>query len=106
MMRITDKPKMTRTKQFSTEEEYLQGFAHEHEIVRKVLEYRGVKKLLSTYVDALPELVNPRTGRIHTSYNQAVTAPARLSSTNPNLAKHTYPRRSWQAHTRSLRRRR
>ena len=84
-MRITDKPKMTRTKQFSTEEEYLQGFAHEHEIVRKVLEYRGVKKLLSTYVDALPELVNPRTGRIHTSYNQAVTATGRLSSTNPNL---------------------
>lgn len=84
-MRITDKPKMTRTKQFSTEEEYLQGFAHEHEIVRKVLEYRGVKKLLSTYVDALPELVDPRTGRIHTSYNQAVTATGRLSSTNPNL---------------------
>ncbi len=84
-MRITDKPKMTRTKQFSTEEEYLQGFAHEHEIVSKVLEYRGVKKLLSTYVEALPQLVNRRTGRIHTSFNQAVTATGRLSSTNPNL---------------------
>ena len=84
-MRITDKPKMTKTKQFCTDEEYLQGFAHEHEIVSKVLEYRGVKKLLSTYVDALPALVNPITGRIHTSYNQAVTATGRLSSTNPNL---------------------
>ena len=84
-MRITDKPKMTRTKQFSTEEEYLQGFARDHEIVSKVLEYRGVKKLLSTYVEALPQLVNRRTGRIHTSFNQAVTATGRLSSTNPNL---------------------
>lgn len=84
-MRIAEKPKMTRTKQFSTEEEYLQGFAREHEIVRKILEYRGVKKLLSTYVEALPQLVNRRTGRIHTSFNQAVTATGRLSSTNPNL---------------------
>ena len=84
-LRITDKPKMTKTKQFSTEEEYLQGFAHDYPIVSKILEYRGVKKLLSTYVDALPELINPATGRIHTSYNQAVTATGRLSSTNPNL---------------------
>lgn len=84
-LRITEKPKMTRTKQFSTEEEYLQGFAHSFPIVGKILEYRGVKKLLSTYVDALPELVNPLSGRIHTSYNQAVTATGRLSSTNPNL---------------------
>jgi DNA polymerase-1 len=84
-LRITDKPKMTKTKQFSTEEEYLQGFAHSFPIVGKILEYRGVKKLLSTYVEALPELVNPKTGRIHTSYNQAVTATGRLSSTNPNL---------------------
>lgn len=84
-LRITDKPKMTKMKQFSTEEEYLQGFAHDFPIVGKVLEYRGVKKLLSTYVDALPELVNRITGRIHTSYNQAVTATGRLSSTNPNL---------------------
>lgn len=84
-LRITEKPKMTKMKQFSTEEEYLQGFAHDFPIVGKVLEYRGVKKLLSTYVDALPELVNRISGRIHTSYNQAVTATGRLSSTNPNL---------------------
>ena len=84
-LRITEKPKMTKTKQFSTEEEYLQGFAHSFPIVGKILEYRGVKKLLSTYVEALPELVNSETGRIHTSYNQAVTATGRLSSTNPNL---------------------
>ncbi len=84
-MRIAEKPKMTKTKQFSTEEEYLQGFAHKHPIVALILEYRGVKKLLSTYVEALPQLVNPATGRIHTSFNQAVTATGRLSSTNPNL---------------------
>ena len=84
-LRITDKPKMTKTKQFSTEEEYLQGFAHDFPIVSKILEYRGVKKLLSTYVEALPELVNKETSKIHTSYNQAVTATGRLSSTNPNL---------------------
>lgn len=84
-MRITEKPKMTKTKQFSTEEEYLQMFAHKYEIVDRILEYRGVKKLLSTYVEALPLLVNPSTGKIHTSFNQAVTATGRLSSTNPNL---------------------
>ena len=84
-MRLTDKPKMTRTRQFSTDEEYLQGFAGKHRIVDLILQYRGVKKLISTYVEALPELVNPVTGRIHTSFNQAVTATGRLSSTNPNL---------------------
>ena len=84
-MRISDKPKMTKTKQFCTDEEYLQGFAHDHRIVKLVLEYRGVKKLLSTYVEALPQLVNRSTGRIHTSFNQAVTATGRLSSANPNL---------------------
>ncbi len=84
-LRISEKPKMTKTKQFSTEEEYLQGFAHDYPIVSKILEYRGVKKLLSTYVEALPELVNRVSGHIHTSYNQAVTATGRLSSTNPNL---------------------
>ena len=84
-LRIAEKPKMTKTKQFSTDEEYLQTFAHDFPIVSKILEYRGVKKLLSTYVEALPELINPETGRIHTSYNQAVTATGRLSSTNPNL---------------------
>jgi len=84
-MRIAEKPKMTRTKQFCTDEEYLQTFAHKHRIVDMILEYRGVKKLLSTYVEALPQLVNRTTGRIHTSFNQAVTATGRLSSTNPNL---------------------
>ena len=84
-MRITDKPKMTKTKQYSTDEEYLQSFAGKHPIVDNILTYRGVKKLLSTYVEALPQLINPMTGRIHTSYNQAVTATGRLSSTNPNL---------------------
>ncbi|MBR4052419.1 MAG: DNA polymerase I [Alistipes sp.] len=84
-MRIAEKPKMTKTKQFCTDEEYLQGFASKHRIVALVLEYRGVKKLLSTYVEALPLLVNRKTGRIHTSFNQAVTATGRLSSTNPNL---------------------
>lgn len=84
-MRIAEKPKMTKTKQFCTDEEYLQTFAHKHHIVDLILEYRGVKKLLSTYVEALPQLVNRTTGRIHTSFNQAVTATGRLSSTNPNL---------------------
>ncbi|MBR5594712.1 MAG: DNA polymerase I [Alistipes sp.] len=84
-LRITQKPKMTKTKQYSTDEEYLTGFAKEFPIVDKILEYRGVKKLLSTYVEALPKLVNRTTDRIHTSYNQAVTATGRLSSTNPNL---------------------
>ncbi len=84
-MRIAEKPKMTRTKQFCTDEEYLQTFARKHRIVDLILEYRGVKKLLSTYVEALPQLVNRTTGRIHTSFNQAVTATGRLSSTNPNL---------------------
>ncbi len=84
-MRIAEKPKMTRTKQFCTDEEYLQTFARKYRIVDLILEYRGVKKLLSTYVEALPQLVNRSTGRIHTSFNQAVTATGRLSSTNPNL---------------------
>ncbi|MDR0907914.1 MAG: DNA polymerase I [Rikenellaceae bacterium] len=84
-MQLDGKPKMTKTKKFSTGEETLQNIADKHPIVGLILEYRGVKKLLSTYVEALPQLVNPRTGRIHTSYNQAVTATGRLSSTNPNL---------------------
>ena len=84
-MRIAEKPKMTKTKQFCTDEDYLQLFARKHRIVDLILEYRGVKKLLSTYVEALPQLVNRTTGRIHTSFNQAVTATGRLSSTNPNL---------------------
>ena len=82
---LDGKPRMTKTKQFRTDEEYLQMLAPRHPIVPLILEYRGVKKLLSTYVEALPQLVNPATGHIHTSFNQAVTATGRLSSTNPNL---------------------
>ena len=84
-LRIDPKPRMTKTKQFRTDEEYIQSLANRHPIVELILEYRGVKKLLSTYVEALPALINSRTGHIHTSYNQAVTATGRLSSANPNL---------------------
>lgn len=84
-LKIDSKPKKTKTKQYSTEEEYLTFLADRHSIVPLILEYRGIKKLLSTYVEALPLLVNPATGHIHTSYNQAVAATGRLSSTNPNL---------------------
>ncbi len=84
-MKIAEKPKLTKTKRYCTDEEYLQSFAKEHKIVENILEYRGVKKLLSTYVEALPQLISPTSGRIHTTYNQAVTATGRLSSTNPNL---------------------
>ena len=77
--------KKTKTKQFSTSEEVLAALEGKHPIVSKILEYRGLKKLQNTYVEALPKLINPRTGRIHTSFNQAVTATGRLSSTDPNL---------------------
>jgi len=77
--------KKTKTKQFSTSEEVLTALEGKHPIVSKILEYRGLKKLQNTYVEALPKLINPRTGRIHTSFNQAVTATGRLSSTDPNL---------------------
>ncbi len=80
-----DRTKKTKTKQFSTNEEVLTGLADRHPIIPKILEYRGLKKLLSTYVEALPKLINPRTGKIHTSFNQAITATGRLSSTDPNL---------------------
>jgi DNA polymerase-1 len=77
--------KKTKTKQFSTNEEVLTSLEGKHPIISKILEYRGLKKLQNTYVEALPKLINPRTGRIHTSFNQAVTATGRLSSTDPNL---------------------
>jgi DNA polymerase-1 len=86
ILRIDDKVKKTKkSKQYSTSEDVLQKLAPNHEIVRKMLEYRSLQKLRSTYVEALPELIKPETGRIHTSYNQAITATGRLSSTNPNL---------------------
>jgi DNA polymerase-1 len=84
-LKLDDKARLTKTRQFITSEEILQRLAHKHPIVDKVLEYRGLKKLLSTYVEALPLLVDARTGRIHTSFNQAVAATGRLSSNNPNL---------------------
>ncbi|MFI3328145.1 MAG: DNA polymerase I [Rikenellaceae bacterium] len=84
-MKIAEKPKKTKTGRFSTDEEYLQSFAGKHVIIDNILEYRKLNKLLTTYVEALPLLVNPSTGRIHSTYNQAVTATGRLSSTNPNL---------------------
>ncbi len=82
---ITEKPKKTKTGQYSTGEDILQKLKHKHPIVRNILDYRGLTKLKSTYVDSLPQMVNKRTGRIHTSYNQAVAATGRLSSNNPNL---------------------
>ena len=84
-LKITDKAKKTKTGQYSTSEEVLEQLRGKHDIVGKILDYRGLKKLLSTYINALPEMINPTTGKIHTSYNQTVTATGRLSSTNPNL---------------------
>jgi DNA polymerase-1 len=84
-LKLDDKARVTKTKQFNTSEEILQRLAGRHPIINKVLEYRGLKKLLSTYVETLPQLVDKKTGRIHTSYNQAVASTGRLSSNNPNL---------------------
>ena len=84
-LKIADKAKKTKTGQYVTSEEVLESLRSKHDVVGKILDYRGLKKLLGTYVDALPQLINPRTGRIHTSFNQAVTATGRLSSSNPNL---------------------
>jgi len=84
-LKIIDKPKKTKTKQYSTSEEVLDKLAPLHEIIPKILEFRSLKKLLSTYVDALPKLINSLTGKIHTSFNQAIASTGRLSSTNPNL---------------------
>lgn len=84
-MKLDEKAKKTKTGGYSTSEEVLEKLRSKHPIIGKILEYRGLKKLLSTYIDALPELINKETGKIHTSFNQAVTATGRLSSTNPNL---------------------
>lgn len=84
-MKIVDKPKKTKTGQYVTSEEVLQTLRAKHPIVAHILDYRALKKLLGTYVDALPKLINPRTGHIHTSFNQAVTATGRLSTSEPNL---------------------
>jgi len=84
-LKISDNPKRTKTRQYSTGEDVLTRLVNRHPIVEQILEYRSLTKLKSTYVDALPELLNPRTDRIHTNYNQAVASTGRLSSNNPNL---------------------
>ncbi len=84
-LKLDDKARVTKTKQFNTSEEILQRLTSRHPVIGKVLEYRGLKKLLSTYVETLPELADKKTGRIHTSFNQAVASTGRLSSNNPNL---------------------
>lgn len=84
-LKLVDKPKTTKTGQYQTDEETLLSLSGEHEIVQRILDFRQLQKLKGTYVDALPQLVNTRTGRVHTSFNQAVAATGRLSSQNPNL---------------------
>lgn len=84
-LKIDPNAKMTKTKQYSTAEETLEKLSDKHPIIAKILDFRGLKKLLSTYVEALPLLINPKTKKLHTSYNQAIAATGRLSSTNPNL---------------------
>ena len=84
-LKIVEKAKKTKTGQYVTSEEVLQQLRHKHEIVGLILEHRGLKKLLGTYIDSLPKLINPKTGHIHTSFNQTITATGRLSSSDPNL---------------------
>ena len=84
-LKIVEKAKKTKTGQYVTSEEVLQQLKNKHEIVANILEHRGLKKLIGTYIDALPKLINPRTGHIHTSFNQTITATGRLSSSDPNL---------------------
>ncbi|KAA6328444.1 DNA polymerase I, partial [termite gut metagenome] len=84
-LKIIEKAKRTKTGQYTTSEEVLESLRYKHPVVEKILEHRGLKKLLSTYVDSLPQLINPQTKRIHTSFNQTVTSTGRLSSSNPNL---------------------
>ena len=84
-LKLVDKPKKTKTGQYSTAEDVLSYLAKEHPIVSDILDWRSLKKLQNTYVDALPKEINPKTGRVHTIYNQAVAATGRLSSNNPNL---------------------
>ena len=84
-LKIVEKAKKTKTGQYVTSEEVLQQLRNKHEIVADILEHRGLKKLIGTYIDALPKLINPRTGHIHTSFNQTITATGRLSSSDPNL---------------------
>jgi DNA polymerase I len=84
-LKIVEKAKKTKTKQYSTSEDVLSKLAHKHDIIQKILDYRSLTKLKSTYVDVFPKLISPKTGRLHASFNQAVAATGRLSSNNPNL---------------------
>jgi len=84
-LKLDDNARVTKTKQFTTNEEILQRLSYKHPVIGKVLEYRGLRKLLSTYVEALPQLIDKSTGRVHTSFNQAIASTGRLSSNNPNL---------------------
>jgi len=84
-LKLDDKARKTKTGQYSTSEDVLEKIRSKHPIIEKILDYRGLKKLLSTYIDALPQLISPVTGKVHTSYNQTVAVTGRLSSTNPNL---------------------
>ncbi len=84
-LKIVEKPKKTKTGQYATSEDILQNLKSKHPVIGEILEYRGYKKLLNTYIESLPNLINPETGHIHTSYNQAVAATGRLSSSDPNL---------------------
>lgn len=84
-LKLDNKAKKTKSGQYITSEEVLLSVAHKHPIVGKILDYRAIRKLLSTYIDVLPTLINPATGKVHTTYNQTVTATGRLSSTNPNM---------------------
>ena len=84
-LKVTEKARRTKKGQYVTSEEVLEALRTAHPVVDKILAYRGLKKLMGTYIEALPKLVNPATGHLHTSFNQAVTATGRLSSSNPNL---------------------
>lgn len=84
-LRLVDKPRKTRTGQYVTDEETLLSLRSKHEVIDKILQFRGLKKLLGTYIETLPKLINPKTGKIHTSFNQTITATGRLSSSNPNI---------------------
>ena len=103
-LKISDKPKKTgKTGQYATGEEELVKLGHKHPIVALILDFRQLSKLKSTYIDALPTMINKKTGRLHTTYNQAVAATGRLSSNNPNLQNIPHPDRKGQRDQESIR---
>ena len=104
-LKLNEKAKKTKSGQYSTGEEVLEAIRAKHPIVGKILAHRGLKKLVSTYIDALPMLIYLRRGHIHTSFNQAVTATGRLSSSNPNLQKYPGTWRRWKGNTQGFYRR-